>query len=113
MPSGTGGDVCVYMLLFLFCIQYAPTLMYVLGGYFVVVYACTTCVCMFVCVSMTELTPLRVNLNYSLCEKPMRPSILSVTNDYLPLCMRTPTSRFSIWLARVVVSCLFYVFTSV
>lgn len=45
--------------------------------------------------------------------KPMRLSILSVTNDYLPPCIQTQTSCFSIWTARVVGPCLFYVFTCV
>lgn len=117
MPSGMGRNVCVcvWMLLYMFSIQYVPILMYVLGGYFVVVYADASCMCMFVCVYSwsDRVNPVVCESELFIVWKPMRPSILSVTNDYLPPCMRTQTSRFSIWMVRVLVSCLFYVFTSV
>ena len=98
-------------------LQYVHMLPYVLGGYFVVLHACATCMFACLCACVYSWSD---RVNPVVCEselfielKPMRPSILSVTNDYLPPCMRTQTSRFSIWMARVVVLCLFYVFTRV
>lgn len=43
--------VWVCMLIFMYHTQYVPMLVYVPGGYFVVVYASAPCMCMFVCVS--------------------------------------------------------------
>lgn len=72
-----------------------------------------TCVCVCVYSRSDRVNPVVCESELFIVWKPMRPSILSVTNDYLPPRMQTQTSRFSIWTARVVGPCLFYVFTCV
>lgn len=76
---------------------------------------CMRALCMFLCIYSwsDRVNPVVCESELFIVWKPMRPAILSVTNDYLPPCTRTQTSRFSIWMARVVVLCLFYVLTRV
>lgn len=60
--------VCVFACFYTCSVYSTCLLMCVLGGYSVVVHAYASCMCMFVCVyivEVTELTLQRVNLNYS------------------------------------------------
>lgn len=112
-------DVCkaCACMLFIHVIYSLPVLMYVLHGCLWCVCVCTHSLHMHVCLCVysrsDRVNPVACESELFMVWKPMRPSILSVTNDYLPPCAPTQTSRFSIWTARVVVSCLFYVFTCV